>query len=888
MIIRSVFKQLLFVWLAFFLMSFISYLFVRNIVTDYLTKEAKSALTYTQSKIESDLRGVEISLQDISQSVRDMIMRRDSVNAIREYLLEMAGYLISKEAQVIGFSDLYGTFDVFKNIFIDGSGWKPPEDFVAKKRPWYKAAVAAGGNIASTTPYVDASTGGVIISYSKSIFDKNGKSLGVISMDLLLDTIAKYVIETRLAEGGYGILLNEELEVISIPRKESLGKPLAELPYIGIYDVVSDLKNGIEISERKIIDNELGLDYILFTKQLKNGWHIVILTPVDKYYQKVKNMRIFIAVLSGFLALMLSFVLLRLALAKQESDEKNQIVEAASKAKSDFLAKMSHEIRTPMNAIIGMAELALRENLPNSAHEHIVTIKQAGTNLLSIINDILDFSKIESGKLEIIPIDYTLSSLINDVVNIIKMRVTESGLRFDVNVNSNIPNALFGDEIRIRQVLLNVLSNAVKYTKKGFVSFSVNGEINEDTVLLTIEVADSGSGIKPEDLKRLFGEFVQIDLKAHKGVEGTGLGLAITKNLVTAMGGNISVQSEYGSGSTFTVKLPQKIRSHEPFGVIETPKEHRENVTIKFNAPNARILIVDDIDTNLKVANGLMLPYKMQVDLRLSGAEAIDAVAKNSYDLVFMDHMMPEMDGIEATRRIREIGKTELPIIALTANAVSGTKEMFLANGFNDFLSKPIDIIKMNAILEKWIPKEKQEKTTETVYKNESNVNLEVLSTFHRDGVNKIEEIKKCLETDNYNLYTIYVHALKSASASIGALELSEMAKDLENAGKQQDLAYIKQHNPEFLNALKIVLDDINKVLKKDEPKGPVDFGTLKIELNKLKEAIGVFDPDAINEAATSLQAFTQVKGVENILQKTLTGKYEETVALIDDLIKEV
>jgi len=489
-----------------------------------------------------------------------------------------------------------------------------------------------------------------------------------------------------------------------------------------------------------------------------------------------------------------------------------------SRAKSKFLASMSHEIRTPMNAITGMAEVALRKDMPDDIRENIVTIKQAGNNLLSIINDILDISKIESGKLEIIPFDYMLSSLVNDVANIIKMRITNPELKFEINVDSNIPNTLFGDEIRIRQVLLNVLNNAVKYTKKGFVSLSINGEIIGDSVLLTIKVADSGIGIKKEDLEKLFKDFVQL----NRGVEGIGLGLAITKRLVAAMGGDISVQSEYGKGSVFTIKLPQKIRFSKELS--------NSNITVKFNAPKAKILIVDDIDMNLKVAEGLMQPYKMQVDLRLSGAEAIDAIAKNSYDIVFMDHMMPEMDGIEATKIIRK-DYPDLTIIALTANAVSGTKEMFLANGFNDFLSKPIDTIKLNAILEKWLPEEKLEKAMEVVHKMESNVDLkidgvdvenalamldgnlklymELLAAFHKDSVNKIDEIK------NYNnpLYTNHIHALKGTCASIGAFALSEMAKSLEKAGKQRDLTYIEQHSDEFLSALKVVLDKISNLL---------------------------------------------------------------------------
>ena len=1035
---HSVFSQLLFVWLAFFLMAFISYLFVKDIVHGYLTKEAKNALSYTQSKIATDLLGVETSLQNISQSIRNMILRGNSASSVQEYMAEMTEYLTSNDTQVSGFNGIYGVFDVFGDIYLDGTGWMPPEDYVPKERPWYKVAVAAGGSVAATIPYVDAHTGEIVISYSERIFDKKGNPLGVVCIDLLLDRIVKYVIGTRLADGGYGILLNEKLELIATPIKEIMGRPLAELPYKGIPNVVRDLENGVDISEHKIIDDKLVSDLILFTKRFENGWHMGILTPMDQYYQKVKNMRMFIAVLGVFLALALSLVLFRLAMAKQESDEKNQLAEAASKAKSDFLAKMSHEIRTPMNAIIGMTELALRENIPDSAREHILTVKQAGTNLLSIINDILDFSKIESGKLEIIPGNYLFSSLVNDVVSIIRMRVVDSNLSFVVNIDCNVPNSLFGDETRIRQVLLNVLSNAVKYTKKGFVSFSVSGEINEDMALLTMDVTDSGNGIKQEDLRKLFGEFVQIDLTTHKGVEGSGLGLAITKKLVNAMGGNIRVQSEYGKGSTFTITLSQKICSPEPLASIEKPEEKsvlvyerneiyadsiictvdnlgvnceraknddelreklqakdytflfvaysllgntkaiikeiesktkvvvltdfgdatadinldilampvhsisianilngvssnfsynmNENVTARFIAPKARVLIVDDISTNLKVAEGLMQPYKMQIDLCLNGPAAIEMVRKNLYDLVLMDHMMPGMDGIEATKLIREMDSenphhANLPIIALTANAISGIKEMFLSNGFNDFLSKPIDTIKLNTILSKWLPKEKQEKLDVKATDTDTNgskatgieidgVNTErgismtggtlksymqILSVFHRDGIQKMDEIKKSLETNNYSLYTTYVHALKSASASIGAFDLSETAKALEMAGKQKDFAYIKQHNAQFLTDLETLLNGVSTALlanKKNGRESSVDFEALKSELDKLREAVSIYDFDVINKLTNSLQEFTQDADIgtdiENILQKILIGEYEEVISIIDILMEKI
>jgi PAS domain S-box-containing protein len=712
----------------------------------------------------------------------------------------------------------------------------------------------------------------------------------------------------------------------------------------------------------------------------------------------------------------------------------------ASMAKSNFLAKMSHEIRTPMNAIIGMAELALRTNDLDTIRRNIITVKQAGAHLLSIINDILDFSKIEMGKLEIIPGDYSFSSLVNDVISIIRMRVLDSQIRLAVNVDSSIPSSLIGDETRLRQVLLNLLNNAIKFTEKGFVSLTIYGElVDNETVNLVMEVMDSGKGIKEDDIKLLFSEYYQSDQEKNRNLEGTGLGLAITQNIVKAMNGDIKVYSEYNYGSIFTVTLPQKIRLMEPLASVEGAErisvillEGREiyshsfafamdklgvNCTlvsgasefyeklksnaysfifipsmlyernsealmkykgdarivvlaefgatipnkglsvlampvysisianilngvsddyiynedesniIRFTAPDAKVLIVDDIQTNLKVAEGLLLPYKMDVDLCKTGRDAIVAVMSRRYDLVFMDHKMPDMNGVEATGRIRKMGDEDeyyknVPVIALTANAIAGIREEFLQSGFNDFLPKPIDTIQLNTILEKWLPKEKIQNASHKEYKTaltkaaDTGIEIEgldvdkgiflsggtvesffeTLSIFHSDGLEKFIELKTCLETGNFDLFTINIHALKSASANIGAATLSEAARVLEIAGDRKDFTYIKSNTDEFLADLDLLLGRISTALasfieSKRGKEKPYNSFLLKQELGKLKEALLNLNAGTINRSIDSLQEIAKTDDVgitiNTIADKILVGEYDEAGIMVNCLLEE-
>ena len=530
---------------------------------------------------------------------------------------------------------------------------------------------------------------------------------------------------------------------------------------------------------------------------------------------------------------------------KVQMEEKNEIAREALEAKSNFLANMSHEIRTPMNAIYGIAEIMEGTVRDKGQQEYIMMIKRSSENLLYIINEILDFSKVDAGKLEIVDEPYNFNEMLQDVVTMMELRAREKNLQLRLDMPRNIPKLLGGDEKRVRQILINIMNNAIKFTNRGSVTLKVTWEeavgfpIPQGT--LTMKVIDTGIGIAKENMSMLFTAFGQVNTKKNRNVEGTGLGLAICKNLTDEMGGVISVESELNKGSVFTVAIPQKI-------IDEAPDDYEikrlDNIipgggySADFVAPKARVLVVDDNKVNLQVAHELLKLFGIEAKLACSGQEAIDLVSRHliSYDIIFMDHMMPYIDGAEATQRIRSMDSEyarKVPIIALTANAIKGVDKQLIAAGMNDYISKPIKVAQLGDVLKKWLPSgrvfpagtsmediERAEKNkpwdelpmeellerfegidTDTGIRNcAGNVKgyIELLKTYAVSNLGNL--LDEYFESEDMENYAVTAHSIKGASQSVGALDVADMAYSLERAAKRGDITYIWDQHEELID----------------------------------------------------------------------------------------
>jgi signal transduction histidine kinase/CheY-like chemotaxis protein/HPt (histidine-containing phosphotransfer) domain-containing protein len=625
------------------------------------------------------------------------------------------------------------------------------------------------------------------------------------------------------------------------------------------------LKSGLNISIASAAKWDVdGSEYYYFVAELKlPGVTLTGLVPADVVASEKDSISFLILWVFGLLIFMFVIAMIYVLYSERKARENKELLrekesaESASRAKSLFLANMSHEIRTPINGILGMDSMLLKECKDENLRDYALNIQNAGHTLLSLINDILDISKIESGKMEILPVKYSVFSVLSDCYNIVSTRARDKHLDFVMDISPDIPSSLFGDEVRIKQVINNLLSNAVKYTNEGSVMLSVRAEKNNlspmsekfaNEVVLCIQVKDTGIGIRERDRGKLFQNFVRLDEKRNRNIEGTGLGLNLTRQLLDMMGGTIHVDSVYGQGSTFTVRLLQQVSDETPIGdFAKLYKQHQKTVGEAhecFEAPDACVLVADDMQMNLKVFAGLLKETKIQIDMAVNGAEALRYIQKKHYDVIFLDHMMPVMDGIEAFRKMKKLEENpnaQTPVVMLTANAVVDAKNLYMDEGFSDYITKPMREEVLLATLKKFLPKElvkvvnkkKPEDVSAGSAETSESAPVQPVSVpengkrqsplsdfldtatglaycmndekFYREMQeeyvkgDKTKELAELFEKEDFENYRIAVHSLKSSSLTIGATKVSEAAKALEMACKENNLEFVKQNHAAFV-----------------------------------------------------------------------------------------
>ena len=669
-----------------------------------------------------------------------------------------------------------------------------------------------------------------------------------MGLDLTLSGVQETVEGINISGNGYGCILNYDGTVIAHKDTNEKGKNYSEEPDKKEFfeKVMSTDKSDFEM----VID---GKKCTVFVNEVLHQWHLVIV--VEKSALLKNTWRVLaVSAFTGLLVFALISVFYIMGyrheskvtkrMEEMKANEQKREYEAkllmlekkaadsANKAKSDFLADMSHEIRTPINAVLGMNEMILRESKDDQILEYSSNIKSAGNTLLSIINNILDFSKIEDGKMTLVPVEFDVAELINNLANTISERARLKGLEFNVEVDESVPSRLYGDDVRISQIVMNLLTNAVKYTESGSVTLRVkNNGMTGDDAKIRFDVIDTGIGIKDEDLNKLFESFKRIEEKRNRHIEGTGLGISIVCKLLAMMNSKLDVESQYAIGSTFGFDLKLRVVDAEPVGKFDGKRKsassHGEEVHLY--APEAKILVTDDNNMNLKVAENFLKIFGIVPVTCSSGAETIELMKKNRFDIVFLDHMMPQMDGIETLKVLKDDGLINgAVVIALTANAVVGAEKQYLSAGFDGYLSKPITLQELEKALKKYLPsetvgdkapEEEEKKSTVSLDKvrelglnvdaglmytcNDEDFYLELLSDYAKSAPDKCSELSSFLENNDLKNYEILAHSLKSSSKTIGADDLSAQAKALEEASRDQNTDFVMANHDAFVESFR-------------------------------------------------------------------------------------
>ena len=863
-------------------------------------------LRWGNEKIRSEVSGYDYMLTEWvekQKSILDMFCSVISTNPemLNDYGSTVA-YLdrITRQYPEISVTYMAGP-DLTPTVFMN-NGWLPPEGWLVEERQWYLDTMSSRSGWTISAPYFDEQTGLYCVTFAERVYDaQTGGYLGTFGIDFFMDKLID-ILGGSYSDTGYAFLVDTEGVIINHPyggyqMTENNAVNVSELDY---GQLKADGRSSITVRDYD------GVRRILIAKRNEQS-HFVIYEAVGffKIYAGLFVSELLILILLVICAVMVYRLLSDLIRWQDNMNLRMQEAAdtaiAAGKAKSRFLAQMSHEIRTPINAVLGMNEMILRESGDDAILGYASNIQTAGKTLLYLINSILDFSKIEEGKMEIIPVEYDTSSLINNLVVSISERAKEKGLKLTLDVDETLPSRLYGDDVRLSQVIMNILTNAVKYTERGEVRFSITGKAQEQgNIALSVSVKDTGIGIREEDIPRLFESFERLDEVRNHNIEGTGLGMSIVTRLLKMMGSELQVESVYGEGSIFSFTVQQKVMSDKPIGNylerLETSRHSGGREMLL--AEKARILVVDDNEMNLKVAKNLLKLFDITPDLVSSGFEAIESAHKKTYHMILLDHMMPKMDGIETLAELKKEGllNNGTVVIALTANAVNGAKEQYLAAGFDAYLSKPIDVSKLEEQLIRFLPPEicrfresaqkdasdgsgaaeppsgKASPDQEALDKlrargydieaamryaaGDSGFFLELVRKFADSAEEGIRVMREDSERGDLHDYQIRAHSLKSTARQIGANALADLALAQETAAGSGNLSAVQAGAEELLQRYEATAGELDAAIS--------GAGIEKPRLSDTETLVSVSElVAALEEAAGALNDFEAERAVE-------------------------